>query len=59
MKVKLPPISGLPSDLKMFLDYERYCLDDLIYIRIMVRALVVCKTMKVPVIKYEAENPKN
>lgn len=36
-----------------------YHLDDVIYMRIMVGALVVCETTEVPVVKYQAENPKN
>ncbi len=43
----------------MFLDHKGYCLDDLIYMRIIVRPFVVCETIEVPVIKYQAENPKN
>ena len=43
----------------MFLDYKGYCLDDLIYMRIMVGALAVCETTEVLIIKYQAENLKN
>lgn len=42
----------------MFLDYKKYHLNNLIYIWIMVRALAVCETMEILVIKYQAENPK-
>lgn len=59
MKVKLPPVPGLPSDLKMFLDHKGYRLDDLIYIQIMLGALVIYKTTEVPIVKYQAKNPKN
>lgn len=59
MKIKLPPVFDLLSNLEMFLDHKGYRLDDLIYICIMVEVLAVCETMEVSVIKYQAENPKN
>ena len=43
----------------MFLDHKKYCLDNLIYMQIMVEVLVVCKTTEVPIIKYQIENLKN
>lgn len=59
MKVKILLVLGLLSDLEIFLDYKRYYLNNVIYIQIMFKALGICKTIKVPVIKYHAENPKN
>lgn len=43
----------------MILDHKEYRLDNLIYKRIMIGALAVCKITKVLVIKYQAENLKN
>ncbi len=43
----------------MFLDHKGYYLDDLIYMQIMIGALAVCEITEVPVVKYQAENPKN
>ena len=43
----------------MFLDHKGYHLDDVIYMRIMVEALAVCKTTEIPVVKYHAKNLKN
>lgn len=58
MKVKLLPCFDLPLDLELFLNHEVYCLDNIIYMQIMVGALAIYETIKVPVIKYQAENPK-
>ncbi len=55
----MPPVPGFLSDLGMFLDHKRYCLDNLIYMRIMVETLAVCKATEVLIIKYQVENPKN
>lgn len=59
MKVKLPSVLGLLSDLEMFLDHKGYHLDNVIYMQIMVWALAVCETTEIPVVKYHAENPEN
>lgn len=43
----------------MFCDHKRYRLDNLIYMQIMFKMLVVCETTEVPVINYKTKNLTN
>lgn len=57
--VKQLPVLDVASNLEMFLNYKKYQLDNFIYLWIMIRAVAMYDTIKVLVIKYQAENPKN
>lgn len=58
-KVRQLLISKLLSDLKMFLKYKKYHLNDLIYIQMIIRVLKVYEIMEIIIVKYKVENLNN